>query len=92
MQGKEAQHKQLHIIRKLERLISDQNEEDRNNEFNICLDSIIYRIGGLGKERKAALSKLYLDLLNFSQPALYRYFLWSAVTKKHLFGGKPTAE
>jgi hypothetical protein len=39
---------------------------------------MIYRIGALGKERKSALRKLYFDLLNFSQPALYRYILWSA--------------
>lgn len=47
---------------------------------------MIYRIGALGKERKSALRKLYFDLLNFSQPALYRYILWSAAKQRHLFG------
>lgn len=39
----------------------------------------------MGNERKAALYKLYNNLINFSQPALYRYMLWSAVTRQHLF-------
>ena len=76
----------MHIIKKLEGLLEDAGFDERNNEINICLDSIIYRIGALGKERKTALDKLYKDLLNHSQPALYRYMLWSAVHKKHLFG------
>jgi len=43
-------------------------------------------MGAQGKQRKAALTKLYQDLLNFSQPAIYRYMLWTAVRKTHLFG------
>ena len=70
----------------MRRLIEDETEEDKCNELNICLDSILYRLGALGKERKTALSKLYQDLLNFSQPAFYRYMLWTAVRKTHLFG------
>ena len=49
-------------------------------------------MGAQGKERKSTLNKLYLDLLNFSQPALYRYILWSAVKKKHLFGETESKE
>ena len=82
----------MHIIKKLEGLLEGQEIEERNNEINICLDSIIYRIGALGNERKAALKKLYSDLLNFSQPALYRYMLWSAVQKIHIFGDGPVED
>ena len=75
----------MHIMKKLEGLVNASDIEDRNNEINICLDSIIYRVGAMGNERKAALDKLYCNLINFSQPALYRYMLWSAVRQKHLF-------
>jgi len=70
----------------MRKLLEDEAEEDKYNELNICLDSILYRMGAQGKQRKAALTKLYQDLLNFSQPAIYRYMLWTAVRKTHLFG------
>jgi hypothetical protein len=75
----------MHIIKKLEGLIRSHEIDERNNEINICLDSIVYRVGAMGNERKTALYKLYNNLINFSQPALYRYMLWSAVTRQHLF-------
>lgn len=72
-------------MQKLSSLLSNKSLDERNNEINICLDSIVYRVGANGKERKSVLNKLYKDIINFSLPALHRYFVWAADRGAHLF-------
>jgi len=42
-----------HVHKKLEKLIEEERDsDDRDNELNLAIDSISYRFGATGKERK----------------------------------------
>ena len=38
-----------HVSRKLRKLVTEEESEDRNNEINMVVDSLTYRYAGLGK-------------------------------------------
>ena len=55
------------------------------DEINLVLDSILFRMGATGKERIMKINECLKQIINLSLPALHRYLLWSASEKKHFF-------
>lgn len=63
---------------KLERLLLQDISETIEEEINIILDSIMFRVGATGKERIVKINECFKQIINLSLPALHRYVLWMA--------------
>jgi hypothetical protein len=75
----------LHVSKKIERLLLMEDSDDKNNELNLAIDSLIYRFGATGKERKSNINESYKQIMSVAPPAVYRYLLWAAKERTHLF-------
>jgi hypothetical protein len=62
----------------MERLLAAEDGEEKNNEINLALDSIIYRYGATGKERKNNITESYRQILAITPSIVQRYLLWAA--------------
>lgn len=69
----------------MEALLLEDLSEAIEEEINIILDSIMFRVGATGKERMMKINECFKQIINLSLPALHRYMLWMASEKKHLF-------
>ncbi|CAD8188736.1 unnamed protein product [Paramecium octaurelia] len=70
------------LYEKLEKSI--QNKAD-DNELNLLLDSMRFRVGGGGKERVSASNYFFNQILEICFPVHVRYMLWAASESKDLF-------
>ncbi|CAD8093088.1 unnamed protein product [Paramecium primaurelia] len=70
------------LYEKLEKSI--QNKAD-DNELNLLLDSMRFRVGGGGKERVSASNYFFNQILEICFPVHVRYMLWAASENKDLF-------
>lgn len=61
------------------------DSEERNNELNLAIDSMIYRFGATGKERKNNINESYRQIMSVAPPTMHRYFLWAARERAHFF-------
>lgn len=62
---------------RLEKILASK-EENAEDEINIILDSIRFRMGATGKERVNKVHECFKQIINLSLPALHRYILWAA--------------
>jgi hypothetical protein len=69
----------------MENLITIDECDEKNNELNLAIDSMIYRFGATGKERKNNINESYKQIISLAPPSMHRYFLWAAREKVHLF-------
>lgn len=63
------------LIEKLEKCIESNGEE---NEINLLLDSMRFRLGATGKERVTAVNYFFKQILDICLPTHFRYFLHTA--------------
>jgi len=58
----------------------------------LAIDSISYRFGATGKERKCSINESYKQIFNLANPSIHRYLLWAAQENAHIFHSldKPT--
>lgn len=85
------------IVKKLTQLLSRKCEggpdKERNEEeVNMTLDSLRYRISATGKERIGILNEHLKQISSNCFPALTRYLMWSACEGRHFFNGDPESE
>ncbi|KAL4467063.1 hypothetical protein ABPG74_010660 [Tetrahymena malaccensis] len=70
------------LYEKIEKAIQSQAEE---NEINLMLDSLRFRLGAAGKERITAVNYFFKQILDICVPTHYRYLLWSSQEALDMF-------
>jgi hypothetical protein len=75
----------------MEKLVTEEESDDRNNEISLAIDSISYRFGAAGRERKEHIKESYKHIFNLAVPSIHRYLLWAAHNHTHLFAPNMTA-
>ncbi|CAD8192837.1 unnamed protein product [Paramecium octaurelia] len=63
------------LFEKLENAIKNRTD---NNEINLLLDSMRFRVGGGGKERVSASNYFFQQIMEICFPIHVRYMLWAA--------------
>ena len=66
------------IHKKIERILTTEDNQEKDIELNLALDSLIYRFGTSGKQRKTNINEGYRLTLSIMLPLVSRYFLWTA--------------
>ena len=56
------------------------------DEINLILDNLRYRVGATGTERQGKINYIFKQVIQISFPALHRYFMWSAYHNTEHFG------
>lgn len=76
----------------MEKLVTEEETDDRNNEISLAIDSISYRFGAAGRERKEHIKESYKHIFNLAVPSIHRYLLWAAHHHTHLFAPLPVPQ
>ncbi|CAK63476.1 unnamed protein product (macronuclear) [Paramecium tetraurelia] len=66
------------LFEKLENALKNQTD---NNEINLLLDSMRFRVGGGGKERVNASNYFFQQIMEICFPIHVRYMLWAATSE-----------
>jgi hypothetical protein len=77
--------KLIHVFKRMEKLINADEGEERNNDLNVAIDSVLYRFGATGKERKGNITESYRQIMSLALPIVNRYLLWTCKERTHLF-------
>ncbi|KAL4506053.1 hypothetical protein ABPG72_013814 [Tetrahymena utriculariae] len=77
---------QTQLLDKLEKCIQSNGEE---NEINLLLDSLRFRLGATGKERITAINYFFKQILDICIPTHFRYLLYTADAEEDMFADNP---
>lgn len=76
----------VHVFKKVEKLVSIDESQEKNNELNLAIDSMIYRFGAAGKQRKSKINEIFRHIMSITPSIVHRYFMWAVKNNAHFFG------